>query len=204
MTQSASKEGCCNGVRYYRTRHSAIRQLKHRHTPDTYGYRVWTSCWLLMEYLKGLRLPHGLRVMEIGCGWGLASIYCAKQLQAAATCVDVDPEVFPFLLAHAELNQVRVTTLNRDYEDLTAEDLAGIDLLIGADICFWEEMPVALGDLIDRALAAGVGLILIADPGRSTFDQLAAWAQARHGGATNRFYTRQPHPIGGRILRIGH
>lgn len=201
MSQTA-KEGFCNGVRYYRTRHSAIRQLKHQHTPDTYGYRVWTSCWLLMEYLKGLRLPLGLRVMEIGCGWGLASIYCAKELQAAATCVDVDPEVFPFLLAHAELNQVRVTTLNCDYEDLTSAELAEVDVLIGADICFWEEMPAALGDLIDRALAAGVGLILIADPGRSTFDQLCAWAQNRHGGATHRFYTRQPHPIGGRILRI--
>ncbi len=202
MAEALAKIRDCNGVRFYHSRDPHIRALKREHAPIGFGYRVWTSCWLLMEYIKDLRLPPGLRVMDVGCGWGLAGIYCAKSLDAKVTAVDADPEVFPFLRLHAELNQVEVTTLRRSLEHLTTADLAGVDLLIGADICFWDEMLDPMLELIQRALGAGVGLILIADPGRGSFHDLAAACAQRHGATTRSFYTRRPHPLQGRILRV--
>lgn len=202
MSHASPKERACHGVRFYQSRDPEIRALKREHSPDGFGYRIWTSCWLLMEYLKDLRLPEGLRVMDVGCGWGLAGIYCAKVLGASVTAVDADPEVFPFLRLHAELNDVELEILERRLEDLTAVDLAGIDLLIGADICFWDEMLQPMLDLVDRALTAGVGLILISDPGRGSFNDLAEACAQHHDATTRSFYTLRPYPLQGRILRV--
>ncbi len=202
MPQPWPEEKTCHGVSFYHSRHTRIRQLKRLHSPRDFGYRVWTSCWLLMDYLRSLRTPPGLRVMDVGCGWGLAGIYCAKNLQATVTCVDADPEVFPYLRLHAELNQVQVATQCKRYENLTAQDLQGIDLLMGADICFWDEMPEQVLPMIDQALASGVRLILIADPGRSSFERLANDCAVNYGASTLNFSVRQPHDISGRILRI--
>ena len=173
MPQQPQEAKSCNGVSFYQSRHARIRQLKHVHSPYCFGYRVWTSCWLIMDYLMALGTPPGLKVMDVGCGWGLAGIFCAKKLQASVTCVDADPEVFPYLHLHAELNRVRVSTLQKRYEHLNSGDLEGVDLLMGADICFWDEMTAQIVAMVDQALTCGVRLILIADPGRSSFKKLA-------------------------------
>jgi len=43
------------------------------------------------------RAWEGDRILEIGCGWGPASVFCAKKLNARVTGVDMDKEVFPFM-----------------------------------------------------------------------------------------------------------
>ena len=157
-----------------------------------------------MDYLKTLGMPPGLRVMDVGCGWGLAGIFCAKNLEANVTCVDADPEVFPFLHLHADLNQVKVSTLQKCYENLASHEFNGIDMLIGADICFWDEMPEQLISMIDRALAARVQLILIADPGRTSFERLAEHCKVNYGANAFNLVVRRPYPISGRILKISN
>ncbi len=149
-----------------------------------------------------MRILPGLQGMEVGCGWGLAGIFCAKNLRATVTCVDADQEVFPFLQLHAELNQVQVATLPERCENLTSKHLDGIDLLIGADICFWDEMSAQVIPMIDKALASGVRLILIADPGRSSFERLADYCEASYGARTFNLTVRRPYPMCGRILKI--
>ncbi|MFH1057883.1 MAG: methyltransferase domain-containing protein [Pseudomonadota bacterium] len=204
MPAGSTQQGTCLGVSFYRSRHACIRQLKKLHSPSTFGYRVWGSCWLLMDYLKTLGVPAGLRVMEVGCGWGLAGIFCARELGAEVTCVDYDEEVFHYLRLHAELNQVEVATLNKPFEELSTQDLEPVDLLIGADICFWDEMPANLLMLIERALACGVLRIIIADPGRSSFGDLAAICQADYGANLFTLSVRKPHIITGRLLVINN
>ncbi len=202
MAQLKPKERYCFGVRFYESRHRSIRQLKRQHAPLAFGYRVWTSCWLLMDYLKGSHFPPGLKIMDVGCGWGLAGIFCAKTLAASVTAVDADRAVFPYLLLHAELNQVHITTLHKRYENLTSADLTGVDVIIGADICFWDEMLPQIMAMIDHALAAGVGMILIADPGRSSFEDLNAACQTRYGARAFTLSVWRPQHFTGRILKI--
>ena len=61
--------------------------------------------------------------MEVGCGWGLLGIYCAKKYGARVTGVDIDSEVFPYLNLHAEINQVEISTLKKGYDGLRGNHL---------------------------------------------------------------------------------
>jgi len=97
MRPNTPQQGSCLGASFYRIRHAHIRRLKRLHSPSALGFRVWGSCRLLMDYLKTLGLTAGLKVMDVGCGWGLAGIFCAHELKAKVTCVDSDPEVFEYL-----------------------------------------------------------------------------------------------------------
>ena len=96
--------------------------------------------------------------------------------------LDADPAVFPYLTAVAELNNVTTTPMVRRFEQLKKSQLASFDLLVAADVCFWDELVKPVGKLIDRAIDAGVGQIVIADPERPTFHEMAEKAISRHGG----------------------
>ncbi len=172
MTGPAKTQIRAYGIRVLLSRHAEIRKLKRENTPGFHGNKFWTSSWLLMDYFKRRGLQKGAHVMELGCGWGLAGIYCAKKHDASVTGVDIDPEVFPFLNLHADINGVKINTLKRSFSGLASQDLKGLDVMIGADICFWEKQIEQLKRLIVRALRQGVGLVLISDPGRPTFDKV--------------------------------
>ena len=191
------------GVKVLLSRHPEVRRLKRLHFPSGHGNKLWTSSWLLMDFLNRKGLPARSRVMDVGCGWGLAGIYCAKKHDAVVTAIDTDPEIFPFLQLHAEINGVQVATMKRAFGGLTHVDLEGVDVLIGADICFWETLTYSLKRLINRALRSGIKLVLIADPGRSTFDELAGYFVERQGGKILNRTVHRPRRIQGRILKIG-
>jgi predicted nicotinamide N-methyase len=150
----------CHGVHALSSGHHDIRILKRQHAPLWFGYRVWASSWLLMDFLKRYTMPVGSRVMELGCGWGLAGIYCAKTFGAVVTGVDKDPEVVHYLHRHSEINEVEIATINLGFEDLTREHLKGVKVLIGADICFWDSMVDPIRQLISRAMDEGVRLVV--------------------------------------------
>jgi predicted nicotinamide N-methyase len=155
-----------------------------------------------MSYLQRRGLRRGVRVMEVGCGWGLASIFCSQRFEADVTAVDVDGGVFPFLRLHANLNRAHVKGLCRGFAGLTKTDLGKIDVLIGSDICFWPELREELRKLILRALGAGVRRILISDPGRGPFEELAEYFVHHRYGTVSDWSTDSPRPFQGRVLEI--
>src|SRR5437588_8010587 len=85
------------------------------------------------------------------------------------------------VLLHAQCNGVHLATRHGTFADLTPHDLAAFDLIVGADICFWEELVDPLYQLVRHGVTVGVAEILIADPGRPPFDELCA--QCLHQGA---------------------
>ncbi len=190
------------GVRVLRSRHREIRKLKRVHNPSFQGFRVWSSSWLLMDFFKRQGLQDGMRVMEVGCGWGLAGIYCAKKHGAVVTGVDIDSEVFPYLRKHTQINNVKITTMRRGFDGLMGDHLQEIDIMIGADICFWDSMVDSLKKLICRALGKGVQSVVIADPGRSAFDKLGGYFVEKLIGKMLDRTVLSPYPIQGRILKI--
>jgi predicted nicotinamide N-methyase len=155
-----------------------------------------------MDFFSRLGLEKGSHVMEIGCGWGLAGIYCAKRHDAVVTGVDIDPQVFPYLTLHARVNNVKIKTVNKSFDMLTSEQLEDTDLLIGADICFWDAMVDPLKRFISRALAEGVRTVVIADPGRSSFYDLASYFMDDKRGEILSWTAEYPGPAQGKILRI--
>jgi predicted nicotinamide N-methyase len=133
--------------------------------------------------------------MEVGCGWGLAGIYCAKKHGAIVTGVDKDPDVFPYLRLHADINREEITTLKADLRKIKKKDLKQMDVLIGADICFWDNMVDPLRKLIQKALKNGVRQVLISDPGRPTFEKIVDFFSKRGIGEVYDWDTRRPKSI---------
>ena len=89
--------------------------------------------------LAGLR--KGDRVLEVGCGWGLAAVYCAKKYGALVTGSDIDEEVFPFVDLHARINRVQMTTLPRGFDGIRGKDLEKIGTAQDANIKLIEVPP---------------------------------------------------------------
>lgn len=193
-----------HGVQLLGMGHPRIRALKRRHTPSVHGHKPWTSSFLVMDYLTRQPIPPGARVMEIGCGWGPVSVFCAKRFGARVTGVDVDADVFPFLDVLAAANRVKVASLRSRFERLTQRRLGREHLIVGSDVCFWDEMTAPLFNLIRRAERGGAKRVLIADPGRSPFRQLVARCEQRYGTRVQfwDWHTRRPTLVEGEILDI--
>ena len=163
--------------------HKVIRRVKREgHEPSIHGTKLWRSSFLIMDYLHKHPPESANSVLDAGCGWGITGIWCAKKLGASVVSLDADPAVFPYLKAVAELNKVSTPPLVRRFEALKKPQLADFDLLVAADVCFWDDLVKPVGKLIDRAIDAGVGQIVIADPERPTFHEMAEKAINRHGG----------------------
>ena len=190
------------GIRVFRSRHKKIRQLKRLHSPSLHGFRVWPSSWLLIDYFKRCRFTQGSRVLDIGCGWGLAGIYCAKNHDSIVTCMDSDSAVFPYVRLHADINNVDITTMETRFEELTVVNMKNFEIMIGADICFWDSMYDTLRRLILRALESGIKTVILSDPGREPFEKLGGYFVEEGKGQIMNWSVTRPHSIQGRILRI--
>lgn len=189
------------GVTMPTSSHPLVRQIRRQGvSPSIHGNKLWKSSRLLIDYLDKHRPEHCGRVLDVGCGWGISGIWCAKTLGSQVTSMDADASVFPFLAATADLNGVATAPLVSRFEDVSTRQLAGFDMLIAADICFWDELVNPVFNLVNRAVKAGVKQIVIADPERSTFLEMAQRCQARHGAELLEWRTQRPVEARGALL----
>jgi predicted nicotinamide N-methyase len=170
--------------------------------PTLHGHKVWPTSFVLLDYLHQRGLPPQTRVLDLGCGWGLVGIACAKMFQAQVTGLDADAAVFPYLQLHAARNGVHLATRQGTFAELTPQDLAAFDLIVGADICFWEDLVAPLYQLVRHGVAAGVAEILIADPSRPPFDELCARCVEQGDAEVFTWTMATPVADTGRILRV--
>ncbi len=162
--------------------HKLIRRMQRAlPEPEIHGYQIWNSSFLIMDYLLQHPPKKRQKMIEIGCGWGILSIFCAQQFKAKLTALDADEHVFPYLDAHALLNDVKIKNKIARYEALTKAELKGQRYMLGGDICFWDKLVTPLFSAIENARAAGVECIIIADPGRPPFHKLAKRCQKAWG-----------------------
>src|SRR5262245_31939756 len=183
--------------------HPEVRHLQREAVrPSIHGQKVWPTSFLLMDYLQQRGVTPQARVLELGCGWGLVGIYCAKTFQAQVTGLDADAAVFPYLQLHARHNGVHITTRQGTFAHFPHYELAAFDLLVGTDICFWDELVVPLYELVWHGVAAGVAEILLADPGRPPFDELCARCTQRGKAEVLAWEMTTPVAESGRILRV--
>jgi|TARA_Y100001936_G_scaffold251014_1_gene305492 predicted nicotinamide N-methyase len=180
----------------------AMRRLKRGNNSRLHGSKNWGAAFLLMEYLSQHPLPPNRSVLDVGCGWGLAGLYCRKRFHSAVTASDADPAVFPYLQAQADINDLTIDTEVWRFADVPDDALAAADTLIASDICFWDDMAEEVYQLIARAVEAGCGRILIADPGRPPFLAVAeACIEDFYAELVPvRAHTSRPHR--GYVLRI--
>jgi predicted nicotinamide N-methyase len=190
------------GIYLFTSKHPLVRKLKRIAQPSVHGHKTWSSSYLIMDYLTEQPLPEGSRVLELGCGWGPASVYCASQQKARVTGLDVDDSVFPYLDMMAAANDCKVKALHASFNDMKVAQLEKFDCIIGADICFWESLTDDLFRLFKRAKKAGVKKIILADPGRSTYEELLqrcekTWPEAF---SHNYWYALEPKRFEGQLM----
>ncbi|MEP5764545.1 MAG: methyltransferase domain-containing protein [Halieaceae bacterium] len=190
-----------HGVKMLTAAHPAIRRVKRGDAqPSIHGNKLWKSSFLLIDYLQKNPPEHYRRVMDAGCGWGMSGIYCAKAFRSDVVSVDADQQVFPYLQANAEANGVAISTLQSRFEKITSRQLQDIDMLVAADICFWDELVNPVFNLVNRAVKAGVKKIIIADPERSTFFEMAQRCEDRFCAEVIEWRTRRPVPASGALM----
>jgi len=183
--------------------HPDIRKVKREgNYPSIHGNKLWKSSCLVIDYLKQHPPENANSVIDVGCGWGASGIWCAKKLGSDVTSMDADPDVFPFLEVAADLNGVVTTPLVSRFEELTKRQLSQFDLLIAADICFWDELVDPVYKMVNRAVKAGVKQIVIADPERPTFHEMAARCVDKHCAELIEWETRSPIKAHGALLVI--
>ncbi|MCZ6459814.1 MAG: class I SAM-dependent methyltransferase [Gammaproteobacteria bacterium] len=190
------------GIYLLESKHRLIRRLKKAYQPSVHGHKTWNASFLLMDYLQYEPLAKKSRVLEVGCGWGPGSVYCAHQFKAKVTGLDIDDEVFPFLEVLAELNDVKVKPLVKRFESLKVKELSAFDVIVGSDVCFWDSMVKPLSQFINRALKSGVERVVITDPGRPTFYELCDIVRKKHKVELQEWYATEPSYTSGEVVEI--
>ena len=160
--------------------HPSIKKLKLDYPTALHGDKVWDSSYLLMDYLSQNPPKKGAKVLELGCGWGLASIYLNKFYQCEITAVDADPDVFPYARLQAEVNSAKITTRTLRFEDISEKLIRDFDIIIAADVCFWDSLTAVHRQLVDRAINADIEQIIYTDPCRQPFIELAEYCAQQH------------------------
>lgn len=189
------------GIWLYKNNSAAIKTLNKELNPSAHGDRLWDSAYLLMDYFTQLPLKKKSRILDIGCGWGPASIFMAKQSHKV-TGLDIDAQVFEYLNLQADLNAVKIKTIERHMDKLTKKELAAFDIIIGADICFWPELTNSWLSLLKRAQQAGVKRMVLADPGRTTFLKLVDKCDKLWKCEMKTWYCLEPKKFEGSLLIV--
>jgi len=124
---------------------------------------VWQSGEVLARVMHRHDVT-GLRVLEVGCGIGLASLIL-KNRHADITATDHHPQAGAFLEKNAALNTLEPIPFVRAgwHEDIP--DLGEFDLVIGSDLLY-EAANVELVSLFIDRHALPASTVIIVDPGR--------------------------------------
>lgn len=125
--------------------------------------QVWPSAQKLADLMQAWELGSN-RVLEIGCGLGLASMVIHRRL-GNITASDCHPLTESFLRANLLLNQLPALTYrtgNWGRENLM---LGEFDLIIGSDVLYERSHPEQLAAFIQLHAAAHAEVLLV-DPNR--------------------------------------
>jgi predicted nicotinamide N-methyase len=124
---------------------------------------VWDSGKVLANLMNSYE-TEGLRILEVGCGIGLASLVL-NQRSMNITATDYHPEAEKFLEKNVKLNEGKdIPFVCTGWGDADSE-LGKFDLIIGSDILYERTHVALLSDFIEEHAANTCDVILV-DPGR--------------------------------------
>jgi predicted nicotinamide N-methyase len=149
-----------------------IWEAAERHTGCTLPAPFWAFPWpagaaLARTVLDRPGLVRGKRVVDMGCGGGVASLACAMA-GARVVANDTDPLALEVTRLAATLQGLRVETL---WADLTREALPGepADVWLCGDLAYDRAAAPLERSLLRKAADRGA-TVLVADAERTYFD----------------------------------
>lgn len=124
---------------------------------------LWPSGRVLAHAMQTLALG-GKRILEIGCGLGLASLVVHRR-GGDITASDCHPLAEAFLLENLKLNQLPVMKYQKGNWSRSNPDMGCFDLIIGSDVLYDRGQPQILSKFIAQHASPGVE-VLVVDPDR--------------------------------------
>lgn len=117
----------------------------------------WAFCWasgaVLARYLlDNPELVAGKRILDFGCGSGVAGIAAAKAGAAEVIACDIDPTARTAAEANAQLNGVSLS-LSDDFDNVSGE----VDVILAADVLYDRDNLPWLARFQDKAKTVLVG-----------------------------------------------
>src|SRR3954465_15710653 len=132
-----------------------------------YWPTLWPAARMLAKAVgreAGEEYPQPVRVLEVGCGLGLAGVACLAR-GLPITFSDVDETALAFAANNARLNGYPDGFRTMPLDFRCPPDDEQYPVVIGSDLMYEERLVNPLVGLLDAVLAPG-GVCLIADPAR--------------------------------------
>lgn len=124
---------------------------------------IWDSAEVLAHLMYEYEVA-GMRILEVGCGIGLASLVLNHRL-ANITATDYHPEAGDFLQQNVKLNKgKKIPFIRTGWADADS-GLGRFDLIIGSDLLYERSHVELLAAFIEQHASAHCDVILV-DPGR--------------------------------------
>lgn len=125
---------------------------------------VWPSSEVLAHLMFDYNVD-GKRVLEVGCGIGLASLVLNQRL-ADITATDLHPETEGFLVYNTHLNDGALIPFFRTgWADAMDVELGAFDLIIGSDLLYENEHVELLATFVNQHAHPHCEIVIV-DPGR--------------------------------------
>ena len=124
---------------------------------------LWPSSRVLAHAMQTFALE-GRRILEIGCGLGLASLVLHRR-GGDITASDCHPLAAAFLLENLKLNQLPAMKYQTGNWSRNNPDMGRFDLIIGSDVLYDRGQPQVLSKFIDQHASPGAE-VLVVDPDR--------------------------------------
>jgi len=142
----------------------------------------------------------GRRILEVGCGLGLASLVL-RQRGADITACDHHALAGEFLRHNTDLNGLAPISFHTAPWIGPNPDLGRFDLIIGSDLLYEREHPTLLSAFLAEH-AKPAAQVLLADPGRERCGQFGSQMSHQGYAQTMRRMSFDPADAGSRRGRI--
>lgn len=133
--------------------------------------QLWPAGQALAEAMGGDPVA-GRRILELGCGIGLASLVLQRR-GADVLATDVHPLAETFLAYNAALNGLAAVPFRRFDWTRVRPELGHFDLIIAGDVLYERGQAQAVADAILHYAAAAADVV-VTDAGRSYAPKLTA------------------------------
>jgi len=163
--------------------------------------QLWPSGRLLAQAMEQMELK-GQRILELGCGIGLASLVLQRR-GADVVASDMHPLAEPFLAYNSALNELPAVHYRQLRWDEPLPSLGLFDLIIASDVLYEQGHAELISKVIGRH-AREESQVVVVDPGRGNSARFTRRMQEQGYEVEQSRCARDdddPPPYRGRLLK---